>query len=196
MAILSVIKYGHPGLRQVAQPYQPGEVDRQFIEDMIETMRHLDGAGLAATQVNVQKQLCVALEPEKNKIHVLLNPKIIAHSEKMELDSEGCLSLPKLQATVPRHYKVIVRALTPEWEPIEINAKGLFARILQHEIDHLNGVLYIDRADLSTLTWLSIGANKEQTIQAPTNLEEVQREFRRRYHGFDVELQFDPIESR
>ncbi len=195
MAILSVIKYGHPGLRKVAKPYRPEEIDRQFIEDMIETMRQLDGAGLAATQVNVDKQLCVAVEPDRDKVHVLLNPKIIGRSEKIEIDTEGCLSLPQLQAEVRRHEKIVVRALTPEWQLIEITARGLFARILQHEIDHLNGVLYIDRANLSTLSWIRSSADNEQIIHVPTTLAEVQREFRRRYHGLDAALQFERIQT-
>lgn len=190
MAVLQVVKYGHPALRQKAQSCKPEEVDAQFIEDMIETMRALDGAGLAATQVNISKQLLVAVEPDKGKIYVLLNPVIIARSEKMITDNEGCLSLPKLQAEVTRHEKVIVRAQTSSGENIEITTKGLFARILQHEIDHLNGILYIDRAKLDTLVWLKKKQYSDDIEKQPTELGEVQHEFRRRYHANSPDVIF------
>lgn len=192
MAILTVVKYGHASLRHVAKTCIPQQVDQQFIEDMIETMHRLDGAGLAATQVDADLQLCVAVEPDKGLVHVLLNPKIIAYSEKISIDSEGCLSLPQLQAEVPRREKIVVRAQTPDGDTVELNAKGLFARILQHEIDHLNGVLYIDRADPATLVWLRNKPEGDQIIKEPALLSEVKQQFRKRYHKNSEELMFDP----
>ncbi|MBN2355945.1 peptide deformylase [candidate division KSB1 bacterium] len=191
MAILQVVKYGHQSLRHVAKMCKPEEVEAQFIEDMIETMYALDGAGLAATQVDADMQLCVALEPDKNKVHVLLNPLIIARSEKISVDLEGCLSLPQLQGEVPRYEKIVVRAQTPEGESVEHTAKGLFARILQHEIDHLNGILYIDRIDLETLVWLRRKPGTEQIVKEPARLVSVQQEFRRIYHTNKELLFFD-----
>ncbi len=181
MAILPVIKYGHPTLRKMAQPVRPEEIDSRFIEDMIETMLALDGAGLAANQVDSLQKILVAVEPKKDMIHVLINPVIAGYSERSETDSEGCLSLPGLQATVERHSKIVVNALTPDGEKVEIQARGLFARILQHEIDHLNGILYIDRADLDTLVWLRDVSEKE-VMTEPATLEEVQKAYNKQYH--------------
>jgi peptide deformylase len=191
MAIWEVVKYGHPVLRRKVKNCRPEEIAPQFIDDMIETMRALDGAGLAATQVNVERQLLVAVEPERGVVHVLLNPQIIAFSEKKSIDTEGCLSLPRLQAQVMRHEKIIVRAQNPQGQTIELDAKGLFARILQHEIDHLNGVLYVDRADLKTLVWLTKVKDKEEPEKVPTTLEEVKKEFRHHYHADAKNLEFD-----
>jgi len=191
MSTREVVKWGHPVLRRKAANCRPEEIAPQFITDMIETMHALDGAGLAATQVNVEIQLLTAVDPEREVVHVLLNPQIVAFSEKKSIDSEGCLSLPRLQAQVPRHEKIVVRAQNPEGQTVELDAKGLFARILQHEIDHLNGVLYIDRADLQTLVWLNKIKDKEEPEKVPATLEEVKKIFRHRYHADAKNLVFD-----
>lgn len=185
MALLPVIKYGHPTLRKQAKPCQAGEVTPKFIADLIQTMYAEDGVGLAATQVNVDKQVLVARDLDKNNLYVLINPKIIAQSEKKVVEVEGCLSLPQLQAEVSRAYKVEVRAVDPDGEPIHIKAKDHFARVLQHEIDHLNGILYIDRGDLTTLVWLEKKENEsgdEESDRTPVSLQEVQRRYTARYH--------------
>jgi len=179
MATLDVIKYGHPTLRTVSQPYTREELDTQFIEDMLESMNAEDGIGLAANQVNVAKQMLVCSDQENE--YVLFNPKIIATSETRKDDVEGCLSLPGLHANVSRFDKIIVQARNQKWENIEIKAKGLLAVVLQHEIDHLNGVLYIDRADLSTLVWTDAEIVDEELRQKATNLTEVQEIFLKKY---------------
>ncbi len=193
MAILQVIKYGHPTLRKVAEPYTKDELDDKFIEDMLETMYKEDGVGLAATQVNVQKQMLVCSDRENE--YILFNPKIIATSEQRKFEFEGCLSLPGLQASVPRFEKVIVTARDINWDEIEIKVKGLLAVVLQHEIDHLNGILYIDRADINTLTWTDSPVVDEQLRQKQTTLEEVQRIFTKKYHAKSDNLAFDKIST-
>lgn len=185
MALLDVIKYGHPTLRQMAEPYAPGEIDGEFVQDMIETMKAKDGVGLAAPQVNVSKRFIVVFESDQ--LYTLVNPEIIAHSESTVTDIEGCLSIPGLQASVTRWEKVIVRALDIDGEKKEISARGLLSRVFQHEIDHLNGVLYLDRADLSTLTWINGGEDH----YIPTTLEEVRREYKKLYHVERNELFFE-----
>ena len=190
MAILPVIKYGHPTLRRKTERVEPNSLDDSFIADMIETMQVLDGVGLAANQVNVSKQLLVARDPDRKKLYVLANPEIVAWSERTENDIEGCLSLPKLQAKVLRSSRIVVRAQTPQGERVELEAKGLFARVLQHEIDHLNGLLYIDRADLNTLAWL-VETGKDESETVSTTLAEVQREFRKEYHAGAANLFFE-----
>ncbi len=185
MALLPVIKYGHPTLRKQAKRCQSGDVTPAFIADLIQTMYAEDGVGLAASQVNVDKQVLVARDLDKNNLYVLVNPKIIAQSEKKVVEVEGCLSLPQLQAEVSRAYKVEVRAEDPDGEPIHIKAKDHFARVLQHEIDHLNGILYIDRADLTTLVWLEKKENDsgdEEPDRTPISLQEVQKRYTGRYH--------------
>ncbi len=191
MALLQVIKYGHPTLRKTAEPYKKEELDEKFIEDMLETMYEEDGVGLAATQVDVQKRMLVCSDRENE--YILFNPKIIATSEVRKFEVEGCLSLPGLQASVPRFEKVIVKARDINWEEIEITAKGLLSIILQHEIDHLNGVLYIDRADMSTLAWTDSPVVDEELRQKQTTLGQVQELFKEKYHKKSVDLVFDKI---
>lgn len=185
MALLPVIKYGHPTLRKRAKLCQASEVTPAFIADLIQTMYAEDGVGLAANQVNVDKQVLVARDLDKKNLYVLINPKIIAQSEKKVVEVEGCLSLPQLQAEVSRAYKIEVRAVDPDGQPIHIKAKDHFARVLQHEIDHLNGILYIDRADLTTLVWLEKkenGAVDEEPDRTAVSLQEVQQRFAALYH--------------
>lgn len=179
MATLEVIKYGHPTLRTVSTPYTKQEIEEAFVEDMLETMYEEDGIGLAANQVNVAKQMLVCSDRENE--YVLFNPKIIATSETMKEDMEGCLSLPGLQANVRRFEKIIVKAMDQHWQSIELKAKGLLAVVLQHEIDHLNGILYIDRADLSTLTWTDADYVDEERRQKATHLQEVQTTYLQKY---------------
>ncbi|MBN1481669.1 peptide deformylase [candidate division KSB1 bacterium] len=180
MALLDVIKYGHPTLRKVAEPYTKEEVDAHFIDDMLETMYEEDGVGLAAPQVNVSKRLIVCSDHENE--YVVFNPKIIANSEAVKSDYEGCLSLPGLNAKVERSEKVIVTGKDQNWDDLEIKANGLLAVVFQHEIDHLNGVLYIDRADLSTLAWTDAPVVDETLRQQPTTIEAIQHVFAKKYH--------------
>jgi len=149
MAVLEIKTYPEKVLSRKADPVQ--EIDgalRHLIDDMIETMYAAPGIGLAAPQVGVSKQLIVIdvrlREDEKIPLIVLINPEI-AYSDG-EIDSEeGCLSLPGYIATVKRAERVVVRGLSKEGKLREIEGEGLLARALQHELDHLNGTLLIDR---------------------------------------------------
>ena len=189
MAILSVIRYGHPTLRKVAEPYSPDEVDQKFIDDMLETMYKEDGVGLAANQVNVAKRLLVCNDRENE--YVLFNPRIVGHSEQVKTEVEGCLSLPGLHAHVPRFEKVVLKAFDRNWRPIEITARGLLAVIFQHELDHLDGILYIDRADLSTLAWNDAEIVDEKLREQKTTIAEIRQVFREKYHRDAEIIQFD-----
>jgi len=190
MAILDVIKYGHPTLRTVAEPVNPAEIDKKFLKDMMDTMLEEDGVGLAANQVNVLQRIIVVTDFEQT--YTLFNPEIIAYSENIEHGNEGCLSLPGLQASVPRHEKVVVRALNEAGEQIEIKAKGLLAIVLQHEIDHLNGKLYIDRADLSTLNWVDNDPKSGLPVNSEAQLEKVQSIYQDRFHQNKNAVVFEP----
>jgi peptide deformylase len=160
MPIRPIIGPDNPALRRKARPLdQPNTpAVQQLIEDMIETMREAPGVGLAAPQVAVSQRLAVIeyaelpenapedAEPPEPKLYIIVNPEIVARSEAMVEGTEGCLSLPGYAGTVMRHEAVTVKALNRRGRPIKIKAKGWLARIFQHEIDHLDGILYIDRA--------------------------------------------------
>jgi peptide deformylase len=168
MAILKVARIGHPVLRQPAQPLTPDEIrapeTQRFIDDMVETMREYNGAGLAANQVHVLKQVCV-IEVNGNPrypeapnvpLTVLINPVVTPLIAEMEEGWEGCLSVPDMRGMVPRYTAVRLEAYDRTGKKLDLVAKEFFARVIQHETDHLNGIVYVDRMkDLSTLTHLA-----------------------------------------
>ncbi len=148
MALLRIRTFPDPVLREEATPV--GEVTeelRRLSRDMVETMRLARGAGLAANQVGVPVRLIVLegdLEERKEgEPLIILNPSIVEREEE-EVSEEGCLSFPKFFEYVKRAKKVVVRGETLEKAPFERNCEGMLARAFQHEIDHLNGVLFID----------------------------------------------------
>jgi len=168
MAILKVARLGHPVLRQLAAPVPLGRIrsaeTQRLIDDMIETMREYNGAGLAAPQVHVLQQICV-IEVHGNPrypdapaipLTVLINPVVTALTEETEDGWEGCLSVPDMRGIVPRATSVRLEALDREGNRVDVVAKEFFARVIQHETDHLHGRVYLDRMrDLSTLTHLA-----------------------------------------
>jgi len=165
MAILKVARLGHPVLRQTALPVPAGEIrsaeTQRLIDDMVETMREYDGAGLAATQVHTLKQIAV-IEVLGNPrypdapavpLMVLVNPVVTPLTDEMDEGWEGCLSVPDMRGMVPRYTSVRLQCLDREGQAVDVIAKDFFARVCQHETDHLNGKVYLDRMrDLSTLT--------------------------------------------
>jgi peptide deformylase len=147
MAVLKVRKYGDPALRRSAAPV--GEVTpelRRIIADMTETMYDEVGIGLAAPQVGISLRLIVLSDEEGRGVQALLNPAIVDRSGEAT-GEEGCLSIPGVFAPVTRAARVKVEARSLDGQPLTIEARGLRARVLQHEIDHLDGVLFIDRVD-------------------------------------------------
>ena len=168
MAILKVARLGHPVLRRVTEMVTVGELRSQavqrFVDDMIITMAEYDGVGLAADQVHESKQIAV-LEVAGNPrypnkpdvpLTVLVNPKVTPLSEELEEDWEGCLSVPDLRGRVPRYKTIKVEAWDRNGKPLDFVAENFHARVIQHEYDHLNGRVYLDRMrDLSTLSFLT-----------------------------------------
>ena len=145
MAKLKIVKIGDPVLRSVCRPVEkitPRTI--QLIDDMIETMRAADGVGLAAPQVGVLRRIVVIETPDEGLIE-LINPKIIAYAGEQRSE-EGCLSIPGKYGLTVRPMYVTDRALNRKGETIEINGSGLLAKAFCHEIDHLDGKLYIDCA--------------------------------------------------
>ena len=157
---------GHPVLRQRAAEIPPTQMQsppmQRLIDDMIETMIDYEGIGLAAPQVFEPLRLIVLGNPDADPqdeaaipLTVLFNPQFTTLSPERLDGWEGCLSIPQLRGVVPRSAAVEVRGYDREGSAVELEAEGIFARVLQHEIDHLNGVLFPDRmADLQTLTFL------------------------------------------
>lgn len=148
MTILEILTYPDPFLKKITRPVT--EIDDQvkmIIEDMAETMYSAQGVGLAAIQAGIDKSIIIydpAADDEKRDFHVLINPEIIFSEGEMLSENEGCLSVPDFRADVKRSERVIVEALDRNGKPLKFEAEGLLSVIMQHEIDHLKGVLFID----------------------------------------------------
>ncbi len=148
MAIREIRKYPDEILRKKTEPVEDfGDDLQKLIDDMVETMYAAPGVGLAANQVGVSKQLTVidvSVGSEETSLIVLCNPEIIDHEGEVA-NEEGCLSIPEYTTMVKRYEKIKVKALDRYGKEIEIEGDELLARALQHEIDHLNGLLFVDR---------------------------------------------------
>jgi peptide deformylase len=146
MALLSILRYPDPRLHTVAQPVATVDARvRQLVADMLQTMYDADGVGLAATQVDVHERVIVIDTSEhRDKPLVLINPELTARSEEMVFGDEGCLSVPAIYDKVARHARVTVRALGRDGEPFEVEAEGLTAVCVQHEMDHLLGKVFVE----------------------------------------------------
>lgn len=167
MALLKIATVGHPVLREPARALSRDELAtpeiQGFIDDLVETMRDANGAGLAATQVYRAVRVC-AIEVKDNPrypykpnvpLTILVNPEITPLTEETFLNYEGCLSVPNLRGEVPRACRVRVRAWDREGEALDFEAAGLTAGTYQHEVDHLDGRLFLDRVQdtRSLATW-------------------------------------------
>ncbi len=145
MAILDILNYPDPRLYTVAKPVK--EVDatiRRLIDDMAETMYAAPGIGLAATQVNVHQQVIVIdISEDKQNLQVFINPKLVSKSGTQDFE-EGCLSVPGIYDTVTRAEKITVEALDRDGKPFRLEAEGLLAVCIQHEMDHLQGKVFVD----------------------------------------------------
>jgi peptide deformylase len=167
MTVRLIATVGHPILREWAQPISPDELatpaTQALIDDLVETMRYYDGAGLAAPQVMAPRRIAV-VEVHANKrypykpdipLTVLVNPEIEQLTEETFDNNEGCLSVPGLRGITHRFVEIGLRALDARGRPWEREVKGLSAVTFQHEVDHLNGTLFVDRVDDPTTftTW-------------------------------------------
>jgi peptide deformylase len=187
MQKLEIVQIGHPVLRQMARELSVEEIASPEIQELIETMkatmRAAPGVGLAAPQIGKPLQLAVIEDMDHSHLtseqlatrnrypvpfHLIINPKVyIEESTDHAEFFEGCLSVPGCIGVVPRANSVRVECLNERGEPVVIHAKGWYARILQHEIDHLRGTLYIDKAQLSTLMTMENYAKlyKDKTVK-------------------------------
>ena len=154
MAIRTIVSTPEPVLRRKARPVSnfDGKL-RELIDDMIETMRAAPGVGLAAPQVAVSERVIVVEYPENEedeqaepKLYVLVNPEIVKASNETVVNVEGCLSIPNIVGEVERAQAITVKGQNRHGKPVRLKLKDWTARIFQHEIDHVNGVLFTDRA--------------------------------------------------
>lgn len=163
MAALKIVKIGNPVLRSPCKAVSAAMLRtpkfQRFLKDMVKTMHAASGVGLAANQTGVNRQ-AIVLECKANKrypwagnfpLAVYLNPRIVHYSKALIRDWEGCLSIPGYRGLVPRSKKVTLSALTPDGKPVTQTFEGFQARVIQHEVDHIQGKFYIDRMpDLSS----------------------------------------------
>jgi peptide deformylase len=154
MTIQKIITLPNPVLRRKARKVTRFETEFQkLVDEMVETMREAPGVGLAAPQVGASDRLIVVEYPVNDdqedapkKLFIVANPQIIQTGEETEMGIEGCLSIPGLHGEVERALTVTVKGQTRHGQPVRIKANGWLARIFQHEIDHLDGIVFIDRA--------------------------------------------------
>lgn len=160
MPVRPIVRLGHPALRTVAGVLSRESLaspeTQQLIDDMVDTMHEEHGVGLAAPQVGVEVQLFVYESSGHDiPLHVVVNPMITPHERELVYDWEGCLSIPDLRGMVPRHPAVRVQGLDRHGKPLDYLCRGFEARVVQHEFDHLNGVIFLDRMrDFKTLGYI------------------------------------------
>jgi len=157
MAVLKIAHLGHPILRRVAEPVSPEAIRspeiQRLVDDMLETMADHDGAGLAAPQVHVSRRVVIYgveenpryPDAESIPLTVLVNPRVTALGNELDEDWEGCLSVADLRGRVPRFTRVRVEAYGRDGQALRFDAEGFHARVVQHECDHLDGKVYLDR---------------------------------------------------
>ena len=150
MAIREIVLLGDPVLRASAAPVASfGDELLELVEDMFETMYHAEGVGLAAPQIGISRRILVVdvrpREDRKGGRLALVNPMVVWSSDETDRVAEGCLSIPGLEEVVERPWAVEVQAVDPVGQPVTVEADALLARALQHEIDHLDGILFPDR---------------------------------------------------
>ena len=154
MAIRTIRTEGDEILRKKSKKVDViDEIKKEIVNDMIETLHKYEGVGLAAVQVGMLKQIVVIQEAEDEPIYVIINPEILSQSGT-QIVEEGCLSFPNKFAKIERPEKIKIRALDINGKPFEIKAKGLLAQAISHEIDHLNGEVFIDKIIPGTLEYI------------------------------------------
>lgn len=156
-----IVKYGDPVLREVSKPVAKFTEDLpQFVERMGQIMRNANGVGLAAPQLGILQRVIVYDIGEG--FHALVNPKILSARGEQTEPPEGCLSLPGLRGVVKRANTVVVKGFDEYGKPVRIRGEGYTARVIQHEVDHLDGILFIDRADPKSLHWATAEELEEE----------------------------------
>jgi peptide deformylase len=184
MAIRDIIVVEHPVLRKKARKVEKVTPEiRALIDDMIDTMRDAPGVGLAAPQVNVGKRVIVVeyaededapaetpegepLKPARKKLYTVVNPEVVFQSDETVEGAEGCLSIPGWMGLVDRRQAIGIKGLDRNGRPFKLKADGWLARIFQHEIDHLNGVLFLDHIKSPDKLWRTPPPEAESEAEA------------------------------
>lgn len=179
MAVRPILRLGHPVLRTPADRVPPERLAdpeiQELIDDLIDTLRNSGGVGLAAPQVGEPLQLFVyeslaGTDRDPIPLRILVNPMVEPHARELVYDWEGCLSIPGMRGLVPRYPEVRIEALDRQGDPVSLQVEEFEARIVQHEYDHLNGVVYLDRIrDLRALSY----EQEWQEFLAPSELGEL-----------------------
>ncbi len=174
MALRKLVRLGHPALRTPCEPVPEDRIGspevQQLIADLVETLRASGGSGLAAPEIGVPWQVFVfeAEQPgEPRPVRTVLNPLLEPHTGELVYDWEGCLSIPDLVGLVPRHPSVRLWGRGPDGEPLDLELSGFAGRLVQHEYDHLHGIVFLDRMrDLRSLSftaeWEALVAGEER----------------------------------
>jgi peptide deformylase len=168
MALKEIITVPHPTLLKKARKVTDfGPQLQTLVDDMLETLRSAPGVGLAAPQVDVPLRLVVIEfgdeedETVPSKLYSIINPEITRHSQETVIGTEGCLSVPNLVGDVERYESITIKALNRQGSPIKVKARGWLARIFQHEIDHLDGIIF---TDLATQVWEPVTEEEKALI--------------------------------
>ena len=182
MSVREIVFSNEPVLHEPSRHVRRvDESVRELIDDMLETMREANGIGLAAVQIGVPERVVVIevpvaveddeerQEPRETERYVLINPEVVEASDELEEGIEGCLSIPGWVGEVERHRRVIVEAVDQRGRDVRLEAEGLLARVLQHEIDHCEGVLFIDRIEDPERIW-PVEEGREEEIEAAQEL--------------------------
>ena len=171
MGVREIITVGDERLRQKSRTVKAITPEiRQLVDDMIETMYAADGAGLAAVQVGELQRLIIVEPPEDEdepgtgRRYIVLNPEVVKASAYVEIGAEGCLSVPGYAGEVERATEVVVRGMDLRGKAFRLRARGYLARVFQHEIDHCNGVLYIDRLTAPDRIW-TVKRGEEEKVE-------------------------------
>jgi peptide deformylase len=172
MPLREIVIHDDPLLRKKSRRVRRvGSTVKRLVDDMVETMRAANGIGLAAIQVGVPERVIVVWLPEdeespdRNKLYAVVNPKLARKSREVEDGIEGCLSVPGWVGEVSRHHTVTVKGLDAGGRPVRIKAEGLLARVFQHEIDHCNGILFIDHIEDPEKIW-PVQEGEEEAAEA------------------------------
>jgi peptide deformylase len=178
MSRLHIVKYPDPVLRKKAVPVARVTLElHAFIDEMADLMYEANGVGLAAPQVGVSLRLIIV--DVDDRLQPLINPQLLT-LEGSQTGVEGCLSLPNLHGEVTRAERVVLTGLSPRGKKLTLSGDGLWARAMQHEIDHLDGVLFTDKVDPTTMCWVTGETDPQgRLIERPTSLEEALKTFER-----------------
>jgi len=164
MSVREILQMGHPVLRQRAKKIHRMDASiHRLVDDLVDTVRAANGAGLAAPQIGVPLRAIVTIVDDS--LQIVLNPEIVKESEEMEEGEEGCLSIRGWYGPVKRKERVTIRGLSLTGKPMKLKAEGWEARAFQHEIDHLDGILFIDRMEDRSLLHEVTDDEEEQELE-------------------------------